>query len=387
MKKMGVGGIGCVTLFILPFAAVGTFMSFVFVSDFVNWFRMLSWKEVPAIILSAELEQSRSSKSTTYQTVAEYEYVYGGRTYRSTRVSRYSGSDNIGTFHQDIYNEISRYRDSKKPFRCYVNPDSPEQAILYRKSRLAMLCFYAAFAGAFGGVGYGVLAAMIVELINNRRSSALEKLYPGQPWKARPDWSRGEARTSAGLKMFIAVGVSIFVLTLSIPILIFIPKELMERNFAALLALILPVIAGLLVTWAVRSVLQWRRFGSAVLVLTANPVKPGERLRGLIRIGAELPQSAIVQLQLKCDRSKRVRSGNKTRIEKSTEWSQSSTGAGMTGADGKTCVQVDFEIPEHVPSTGKESENSEIEWELHAKSEIPGIDLNATFKIPVFRIA
>jgi hypothetical protein len=132
--------------------------------------------------------------------------------------------------------------------------------------------------------------------------------------------------------------------------------------------------------------LQWRRFGSAVLVLTANPVKPGERLRGLIKTGAELPQSAVVQLQLKCDRSTRVRSGNKTRIETHTEWSQASTATGMTGVDGKTCIQVDIQIPDDAPQTGKESETSEIEWELQAKSEIPGIDLNATFKIPVFRI-
>jgi hypothetical protein len=59
---------------------------------------------------------------------------------------------------------------------------------------------------------------------------------------------------------------------------------------------------------------------------------------------------------------------------------------GSTGTDGKTCVQVDFEIPEQLPSTGKESENSEIEWVLHAKADIPGTDMNTKFKVPVFII-
>jgi hypothetical protein len=386
MKKLGGGSAGCLALFILPFAAVGTFMFYLILSDLIGWFRMQTWKEVPATIRSAELKISPGSKSSTYSTLAEFEYSYDGRQYKSSRVSRYGGNDNIGSFHQDTYSELSAYRDSKKSFRCYVNPNAPEEAILYRQVRLPMLCFYGAFAGAFGGIGYGVLLGLIVSIVDSRRRAALEKLYPAQPWKARADWSRNEARTSAGFKMFISIASAIFVGAISLPVLIFLSGELLKGNYFALIALIFPLIAAGLITWAVRSTLQWKRFGSAVLQLTNNPVRPGERLRGVIQTGSNLPQSAAISLELKCERTVRRRSGNKTSISTETEWSHKMMAMSTPGTDGKTCVQVDVEIPEQLPSTGKESENSDIDWVLHAKADIPGIDLNAKFNIPVFRI-
>jgi hypothetical protein len=347
---------------------------------------MQTWKEVPATIRSAELQTSSGSDSTTYKTVAEYDYVYNDHQYKGSRVSRYFGNDNVGSFHQDKYAELSMYRNSRKPFRCYVNPDAPEEAILYREARLPMLCFFGAFAGTFGGVGYGILAVLIVGLVNSRRTAALEKLNPGQPWKARPDWSRNEVRTSAGTKMIISVAVAIFIGAIALPILIFIPGEVRDGNTSALYALIFPLVAGLIIAWAVRSVLQWRRFGTAVLLLTTNPVRPGDRLRGTIKTGADLPQSAEIILELKCERSIRRRSGNKTSIHKETAWSKIASVMGVSGADGKTCIQVDIEIPETFPETGTESSNTEVEWELIAKAEIPGVDLNAKFAIPVFKI-
>jgi hypothetical protein len=348
---------------------------------------MQSWKEVPATIRSAELKRNPGSDSVTYETLAEYDYIYSDRKYTGKRVSRYFGSDNIGSFHQDIYSELSLYRDSKKPFRCYVNPNAPEEAILYRKARLPMLCFYGVFAATFGGVGYGVLAAMLVTFVNSKRAAALEKLYPGQPWKARTDWSRNEVRTFAGFRMILSISIAIFIGAIAIPVLIFIPGELMDGNKSALYALIYPLVAGVIITWALRAYLQWKRFGSAVLQLNGNPVRPGERLRGIIKTGADLPQSVEVNLELICNRATRRRSGNKTVIHHDTAWNRYVTVMGMTGADGKTCIQVDIEIPEGVPQTGTESNNSEIAWELKVKADIPGIDLNAKFVIPVFKIA
>jgi hypothetical protein len=60
-------------------------------------------------------------------------------------------------------------------------------------------------------------------------------------------------------------------------------------------------------------------------------------------------------------------------------WTQSSTATAVVGTDGKSCIQVDLEIPEQ---TGKTRKN--FEWELRAISRLRGSDLDAIFKIPVF---
>ena len=69
----------------------------------------------------------------------------------------YTGSDNVGNFQRAAYEELKRHRDQRKPFRCYVNPASPSEAVLYRQLRGEMLVFYTGFAAFFGLFGVGTL--------------------------------------------------------------------------------------------------------------------------------------------------------------------------------------------------------------------------------------
>lgn len=381
------GQLGCIGLFLLPFAAVGTFMFYLILSDLFGFIKMQSWEEVPARIVTANLEShSDSDGGTTYKTTAQYEYVYQDKRYTSTRVSRYSGADNIGSFQRDIYNEISPYQYSEKMFHCYVNPSAPQESILYRKARMGMVMFYSLFALCFGGAGYGIFGGMLVSKFYSLRSSSLTKLYPAQPWMHRSDWSRGEARNPAGLIMIISIWSAIFIILLCIPILVYMPGEIRDGNYLSLLALLFVVGGAFVVKWAAKSVLAWKRYGSAVLQLQTNPVKPGERLRGFLKTGAKLPDSAMINLELKCEKTVKTKSGSETNFNTDTFWSSNSQTIGITGVDGKTSLQIDIPIPEDLPSTSN-AEDTGIKWKLTAKSETPGVDLNATFEVPVFSAA
>ena len=370
MKKAEKGSVGCF-VFIFAFVAVGTAPIYLYFADLINWARMQTWKEVPAIIRSADLSAGRTTggKSTVYKALAVYEYEYQGRKYTSSKVSRYFGRDNMGHFHEDIYNQLILFKNSGRPFRCYVNPNSPDQAILYRNVRLSMLCLFGGLGGVFGGIGYGMLAGSLASYIREKRASAFRKRFPAEPWKCRADWSRGECQTTAGSTMFVAIATSILAALFSVPILLFIPGELSKGNYTALWALIFPSVGLFVIKWGIGSILQWIRFGRAVLQLNKVPVRPGERLQGTIRTGMNLPQSAEVTLKL-------MYKGDAIR----TSENEKPRTNPFTGADGKTFIQVDLQIPENA-KTGKESDN----WELNAISKIPGIDFDATFKIPVFR--
>jgi hypothetical protein len=376
---------GCFFL-CLPFAAGGIFMSYLYIADLIQWTRMRTWEEVPARILSTDLEITESRTSTTnfrrtgssqrsilYKALADYEYVYQDKKYRGTTVSRYFGSDNIGNFYTDIVSELSKYENSEKFFRCYVNPDSPDEAILYRHMRLSMLCLYGGLGGIFGGLSFGMIAGLLAAYLSNKRVAILKQQNPEEPWKWRQDWVRGEVRADSSSKMFVVLAITVWVGLFSIPILAFIPAKLMEGNYAAILALIYPIVGYLIIKSTIGSILQWIRFGRAVLQLSSIPIQPGERLRGIIRTGRKLPDSADVRLEL---RNVKRRSGDEP------EWTQNTTP--IVGADGKSSIQVDVEIPDQIIQTGKRSKKSRFEWELRAFSKIPGIDLDAAFKIPVF---
>jgi hypothetical protein len=83
-------------------------------------------------------------------------------------VSIHRGSDNIGSFQRRAFEELTRCRASGRPFRCYVDPQNPANAVLYRQARWEMIAFYAMFALVFGGAGVGLLAVWALRLVRRR---------------------------------------------------------------------------------------------------------------------------------------------------------------------------------------------------------------------------
>jgi hypothetical protein len=164
------------------------------------------------------------------------------------------------------------------------------------------------------------------------------------------------------------------------------PQEIRDGNYLSLLALLFVVAAVFVIKWTIKTVLAWKRFGSAVLQLQTNPIKPGERLRGFLKTGAKLPDSAAINLELKCQKAVKTKSGEDTNTRTDTLWSSNSQTIGIAGVDGNTSVQIDIPIPEDLPSTSN-SDDSGIKWTLTAKSETPGVDLNVTFEVPIFSTA
>ncbi|MCF7733341.1 MAG: DUF3592 domain-containing protein, partial [Akkermansiaceae bacterium] len=191
-----------VVLFGAAFLVPGLFLSGVYFRGFLQWWEARGWEEIPCRIEATELKSSRGEDSTTYQVTASYRYRYQGRVYQGDRVGFSSSSDNIGGFHQRAYRELSSYLaprsgtvevESSGPavrsFRCYVNPDQPEDAVLYRELRWEMQAFMAIFALTFPAVGGGVVAFGWVSFVRLRRERRLQGIHPGEPWRWKPEWT------------------------------------------------------------------------------------------------------------------------------------------------------------------------------------------------------
>jgi hypothetical protein len=75
---------------------------------------------------------------------------------------------------------------------------------------------------------------------------------------------------------------------ISLPAAIFLPEELAKGNWLATIGLLFPLIGIGLAAWAVRAWWRLRRFKTAVLTLPRLPVPLGGKLRGSIRVVAEV---------------------------------------------------------------------------------------------------
>src|SRR5689334_22008922 len=171
-------------LFALPFFAVGVGMTWWCFHIVLTERAMQSWVETPAMITQAELKASHGD-GTTYQAVAVYNYEFKGKPYVGKRVGIDTGSDNVGQFQHDAYREIKQHLDRKEPFRCFVDPQHPGEAVLYRDLRGEIIAFYTLFAAIFGSVGLGLATAVVM---GARRAPKIKDDVPADtPWASRAD--------------------------------------------------------------------------------------------------------------------------------------------------------------------------------------------------------
>ena len=380
-KSSSVGSIGCLCLFALPFAGVGVFMGYLTVATLVEWESMRSWVRVDAEIVSVNLQQNSGSDSTTYEVTASYRYVYDGQEYTGSRVALHSGSDNVGDYHQDTYRELSGYRG--KTFRCFVDPSSPANAVLYRDLRYGLLGFYLLFVVLFGGAGFGMVAAGLVGSRKAKRSEELEALHPDEPWLQNEDWNEGRISSSTKAT-FVTAAVFAGVWNLiSMPVVVFAHEQIFDPdNPIALVALLFPLVGIGLIVWATRSLIRWRKFGESTFEMRTIPGVIGGPLEGTIRTSVNVRPEAGFDVMLSSIHRYRSGSGKNRSTHEKVLWQKSYRVALDRSGAG---IPIAFQVPyESEPTDDTDADNQHI-WKLEVKAEVLGVDYHVEFEVPVFR--
>jgi len=383
-------GAGCLVLFALPFAAVGVGMGVWLASTFGTYLSARNWIETPARIVRADLKVQHGQKSTTYQVTAEYVYEYGGRKYRGYRVGLSGGSDNVGSFQQDAYGELSTYRQSGKPFRCYVNPGRPENAILYRDLRWEMIALQLIFVLAFGGAGFGLLISGLLAYRTQRAETALAATHAEAPWMWKADWAAGQIVSSSRNTMLAALAVALFWNVVSSPLWLVLPHEILDRsNRLALIGLVFPAIGLILVYWAVFCFLRWRKYGQSVFQMASVPGVIGGQLAGVIRTSAKVRPEDGFHLLLRCVRRMTTGSGKQRSTSERIVWEDERVVMHelLDDQSEQSAIPVVFQIPYDCRPSDEQTPNDQTLWRLTASAEVPGIDYAATFLVPVFKTA
>jgi hypothetical protein len=379
---------GCLMLFALPFAAVGVGMFVLVVWTYLECAAVKGWQEVPARIVRTKLEEHHDNDGgRTYQATAEYRYEFGGQPYTGKRVSLHGGSDNVGSFQKKVHRELAGYQKSGRPFRCYVNPAKPSEAVLYRDLRWEMIAFYGLFVLAFGGVGFGLLGAGLYARRKTRQEKARAEESPDEPWLWRDDWAKGEIRASGQRTWVIAAIVTVVWNAISLPALVLMPADALGTGPSWLVTGLAAVgFALLLVTGYL--FLRWRKYHDSVFQMADVPGVIGGKLAGVIRTAATVRPDDGYRLTLYCIRRHTSGSGDNRTTTETILWQDQQTILhGLSEADfSQTAIPVLFGIPYDArPTEG--SGDDLVFWRLEVTADVPGIDYKATFEVPVFKTA
>jgi hypothetical protein len=156
-----------------PFLSIGLFGCWWGMSMWAEYESMKSWVEVPAIIKTTNLENHSSHKHTRYDVFATYDYEFNKQKYSGDRVTLLKGLMNEGTFNREAHDELKPHRVQQTPFHCYVNPEVPQESILYRNLPGFPLVMSTLLATIPGSIGMALLiVAVQILLFGPKRSHA-----------------------------------------------------------------------------------------------------------------------------------------------------------------------------------------------------------------------
>lgn len=153
----------------LPFLSIGLYSCWRVSGLWSEYAQMKSWVEVPATIKTTELEDHSTHKGKRFEVFATYDYEFNKQPFSGSRVTLISGHlINSGYFNRDAYDELKLHRVERTPFRCYVNPEAPQDSILFRDlpgNALVTATILATIPGTLGG---GLLTLTLVLLVFGR---------------------------------------------------------------------------------------------------------------------------------------------------------------------------------------------------------------------------
>ncbi|MDN3637817.1 DUF3592 domain-containing protein [Simiduia curdlanivorans] len=365
-------------LFALPFAGVGVgFLFFSIIPSLYEWQQMHQWQPVDAQLLSAKLQTNHGDDSTTYQALASYRYYFRGTAYESDRVGIMSGSDNIGSWQEDKAYELKRALAKGGSISVYVDPDKPDQAVVYRELRWGMLGFKLIFVVVFGGVGVGLIFFSFYQ----RNKIAPNLTATDEPWLANEDW-HNPIRSNAKAGLWGAWIFAIFWNAVSSPIPFVLPEELAKGNYPALIGLLFPIVGIGLLIWAISATRQWQRFGPSPLLLNPYPGAIGGQVGGEVDMRLPYDASMAVAVTLACVHSYYSGSGKDRSRRESVQW-QKDGFAQVSASSQGTKVAFCFDVPSKLPAS-QLSDDSYYFWRLSLHADLPGADFDRDYEIPVF---
>jgi hypothetical protein len=246
----------------------------------------------------------------------------------------------------------------------------------------------AVFASVFSFIGGGLIFGSFYGYSLQKKRVHTEMAHPDSPWLWREDWaaSRVESKNKAGLRGWW-VGAAICNM-LSLPIFLgTVGKAVQTQDPTYLVPALFQLAALLVLIGAIRATLRLKRFGKTYFEMNSLPFVPGGRVAGSIHM--QLPTDAAhgIDLKLTCYRGVEVGGGQNRSWQQVPLWeaSKSVPAGGLARGPLDTVVPVEFHLPADALQTDHDALSDQVFWQLKASADVPGVNYNDEFEVPVFR--
>lgn len=384
-----------------------------------NWQQVQNWRPASARLLSV----SGSDKDTR----ASYRYEYAGGSFQGSRVGLASFKDNIGSYHREMQAYLRRIKRSGEMLPIWVNPANPAEAIIDRNMRWGLFALTSGFCSVFVLIGLVVVYASIRgsgKVATRRRASLLEmrKIWkqarkedktelafvefcqqhyaatatadpprtPPTDWRSRKGWEQAEIKSDAGRGTWFFWIFTFIWNAISTPLVFVLPDEIGSGNYLASIGLLFPLVGLFLAYKAIVKTLEYRRFGKVLLRMDPYPGAIGGHVGGQLQVKnldyRAASDAQTLSVKLECVHSYISGSGDSRSRRESIKWAEQGQPQINKTMQGVNLV-FRFDVPENLPQADVEQSDSYHFWRLSVNADIPGIDLDRSYNIPVFATA
>jgi len=381
-----------------------------------SWRAMQNWQPSNARLISFSAAKN--------ETRVRYRYDFGGVSYFGDRVGVTEFKDNIGSYHPDMQAFLARVKRSGDILPIWVNSFNPAQAVIDRDMRWGLFALVSGFCAVFMLIGLAVIYASIrsANQIPARRRPSLWDLRkrwqqaqedgstnlgfleftqqqyaeskapepdatPPLDWQSRKGWEDACIKSEAGKGMLFWWGFAIVWNAVSISVSFVLPRELQQENYAALLILFFPTVGLFLIYKAAHRTLEYRRFGRVLFTMDPFPGAVGGHVGGQIQVKnldyRRASEAQTLAVTLECVYSYVSGSGENRSRRESIIWAERGQPKIGNAIEGVSLV-FRFDVPEDLPQADVEQSGAYHFWRLGVSAEVPGIDLNRSYNIPVF---
>jgi hypothetical protein len=384
-----------------------------------NWQRAQDWRPASARLLSVS--------GADNDTRADYRYDFAGQSYQATVVGVSEFKDNIGSYHQDMQAYLREVQRNGGILPIWVNPASPSQAVIDRDMRWGLFALTSGFCSIFLLIGLGVIVASLRSSgqVGSRsrptywqmrktwqqaQKDSVVKLgfvefcqqhyaeletqgedksdnVTASEWQSRKGWESSQIYSNAGRGVWFFWIFAVAWNAISTPILFILPEELHKNNYAALIAVLFPAVGLLLIYKAIKRSLEYRHFGKVIYRMDPYPGGIGGHVGGHIQVRnldfRRASEAKTLMVKLECVYSYVSGSGDSRSRRESIKWAEQGKPKIDNALEG-TNLAFRFDIPAGLPPSDVEQSDAYHFWRLGISAEIPGIDLDRSYNIPVF---
>ncbi|HEX6086493.1 MAG TPA: hypothetical protein VF266_18335, partial [Thermoanaerobaculia bacterium] len=221
--------------------------------------------------------------------------------------------------------------------------------------------------------------------VNWGEQARLRAQHPDEPWLWRRDWAERAVRESPEFGGWCLWAFTVIWNLFSFP-LWFVVRWQWPMEAPMIMAAAFPLAGAGLFLLAIYQTLRRVKYGTSLCRLERSPIALGSTLRGELEVRLHETPPAGFALRLACVRRTVTGAGKNRSTHERILWQDEQTVThGVMPSPHGVRVPFRFDVPFDCEPCDSTNPNDTVLWRLHATAEVPGIDYESAFELPVFR--